>query len=276
MIKNQKGILELAATVTSAIAVMVLSTAGAILAYEIPSYGRQETIVRAGFSGFVTDLDSVITAFMTENIPYLIGEQVAMNNAVSEAQAFNYLAKGATTSIISKEAREHTWMSRAQSSAIPCTRIEKETALEALQIELPVRTVNTWSATGVEMSYFVTNKGDIFVWPPYARADDGLFYVNEFLTVRTSDGNIISGDDEYLMYEDGFEFVVNGVTIKVSSKTENIDNILTYDFTREELIKMPSIYYKDTRNAESPEGIESKFMYTDSLYKSKIIGADKD
>lgn len=276
MKKSQRGIVELAAMVTSTIAVLVLSTVVFISAYDGPSVGSQQTIVRAGFSGFVTDIDSVRIAFITENITQLMGEKIAENNAISEAQAYNYLAKGATTSIVSEEASEHTWMSRGQAGAIPCTRIEKETALEAIGIELPERTVNTWGKTGVEMSYFVTNKGDVFVWPPYYKSDEGLFYVNDRIVVTTPDKNIISGDDEKLMYEDGFEFDVYGVTIKVSNKTENVDNILNSDITREELINMPSIYYKDGVSTEAPEGIESKFMYTDYLYQSQIVGADND
>lgn len=243
---------------------------------EMPS--AQQIVGRAGFSGFTTDVDSVRTAFITEKITSLMGEQVSNNNPVTEAQAYNYLAKGATTTYFSDTDKEHMWLSRGQAGAIPCTRIEKESALESLEIELPVRTVNTYAATGVEMSYFVTNKGDIFVWPPYRRATDGLFYVNDVVCVTTPEGKAITDDDEILMYEDGFEFVVDGVTIKVSNKTENTDNILTSNTSREELENMASIYYKDERNPESPEGIESKFVYDDRTggESSEIVGVDQD
>ena len=235
-----------------------------------------ETIARASFSGFVTDIDSVRIAFLAESIPEIMGEQIAMNNAVSEPQAYNYIAKGATTSLIPDDVKEYTWLSRLQAASIPCTRIEKESALEALDIKLPERTINTWGATGVEMSYFITNKGDIFVWPPYARADDGLFYVNDRVTVKTPAGVEISTDDEADMYVDGFEFVVNGVTIKVSNKKENTDNILKGDITAEELKNMASIYYKDEKGAGAPKGIESKFIYDvrTGSKPSKILGAD--
>lgn len=244
--------------------------------FEIPS--TQETIGRAGFSSFATDLDCVRTAFITENITALMGEQISMNNAISEAQAYNYLAKGATTTYFSDTYKDYMWLSKRQAASIPCTRIEKESALLALGIDLPSRTVNTYAATGVEMSYFVTNKGDIFVWPPYYRSDDGLFYVNDMVCVTTPEGKEIIGDDEILMYEDGFEFVVNGVTIKVSNKPENTDNILSANISGEELENMASIYYKDERNAEAPEGIESKFVYDGRTgsESSEIVGVDKD
>ena len=249
-----------------------------IIFVHIAMQGSQQTIGRAGFSSFTTDIDTVRIAFSTENIPSLIGEQMLMNNAISEAQAYNYLAKGATTKSFSDTEKEHMWLSRTQAAAIPCTRIEKESALAALDIELPVRTVNTFAATGVEMSYFVTNKGDIFVWPPYPRADDGLFYINDMVCVTTPEGKKIMGDDESLMYEDGFEFVVNGVTIKVSNKPENTDNILSANISSEELENMASIYYKDEKNAEAPEGIESKFVYDGRTGSelSEIVGVDKD
>lgn len=275
--KNQKGFAEIMSIFSSTM-VMVLSIIVFGGDYDMPSYGTQQTIGRAGFSGFVTDIDSVETAFIVEGITNLMGEQFAANNPITEAQAYNYLAKGATTSHFSDTDREHMWLLKAQALNIPCTRIEKESALEAIEIELPERTVNTYGATGVEVSYFITNKGDIFTWPPYYRADDGLFYVNWNTTVTTPDGLEVSDDDEYLMYKDGFEFVVDGVRIKVSDKSENTDNILTGNITADELKNMASIYYKDEIGAESPEGIESKFVYDDRTVNtpSKIVGVDND
>ena len=160
--------------------------------------------------------------------------------------------------------------------------IEKATAKEALGIELPVRTVNTFGATGVEMSFFVTNKGDIFVWPPFARSDDGLFYVNDTVTVKTPAGVVISGDDESKMYENNFEFVINDVTIKVAGGNSGTELVsatgLAADVADTTLEDMASVYYLDVRNAESPEGIESKLIYDDDITTgvSTVAGVDKD
>ena len=229
--------------------------------------GSQETIGRAGFAGYTTDIDSVKTAFIVEGITTLIGEETGKSNSVINAQAYNYLAKGATTKKLTKVQKEHAWLSKAQASALPCTRIEKKWAKEAIGIELPVRKVNTYGASGVEIEYFVTNKGDIFTWPPYFRSDDGLFYVNDTTTVKgskvTSGDWEISGDDEAAMYEDGFKFMVNGVEIKILGTGEELPPI-DPDATPDELRKMPSVAYKDERNPEQPKGIETEKVYQDN------------
>ena len=289
MKKNQSGVSMVSLVITIIVIIILAAVAFS---------GSQETIGRAGFSGFTTDIDSVRTAFMTESIPTLMGEQTAKNNSVSEAQAYNFLAKGASTTLVPAASGDHAWLSRAQAKAIQATRIEKESAKEAIGIDLPVRTVNTFGATGVEMSYFVTNKGDIFVWPPYARSDDGLFYVNDTITVTTpasltvgaktfSAATQISGDDEQYMYEDGFKFVVNGVEIEVDNKntitgaqtaTSNPTATKLDDGTdiasTAKLKTTPAIYYLDERNAESPEGIESKWIYQDDS-TTTLPGVDK-
>lgn len=272
MKKNQSGVSMVSLVITIIVIIILAAVAFS---------GSQETIGRAGFSGFTTDIDSVRTAFMTESIPNLMGEQTAANNTVSEAQAYNFLAKGATTNSVADADKEHAWLSRAQAAAIPCTRIEPGVAKEAIGIDLPSRTVNTFAATGVEVSYFVTNKGDIFVWPPYARSDDGLFYINDTMTVKTPAGLEISGDDEAKMYAEGFTFNVNGVDIKVTGGNAGADLVsatgLTSDVTTTALQAMASVYYSDRRNAESPEGIESKFIYDDDATgASTVAGIDKD
>ena len=229
--------------------------------------GSQETIGRAGFAGYTTDIDSVRTAFITEGITTLMGEQTSKNNSVINAQAYNYLAKGATTKKLTDDQREHAWLSKSQASAIPCTRIEKEWAKEAIGIELPKRKVNTFGATGVEIEYFVTNDGIIFTWPPYYRSDDGLFYINDTMTVKgsklTSGDWIISGDDESKMYEDEFKFIVGDVEIKVLGTGEEIPPI-SPDATPDELRNMPSVAYKDERNPVTPKGPESEEIYQDN------------
>ena len=270
MKKNQSGV-SMVSLVITIIVIIILAA--------VEFSGSQETIGRAGFSGFTTDIDSVRTAFMTESIPNLMGEQTAANNTVSEAQAYNFLAKGATTNTIKDDDKAHAWLSRSQAAAIPCTRIEKGSAKEAIGIDLPVRTVNTFAATGVEVSYFVTNKGDIFVWPPYARSDDGLFYINDTMTVKgtktTSGDWEISGDDEAEMYKDGFAFMVNGVEIIVKEATDNTTP-LADSVAASALKVMPSVFYKDVRNAESAEGIESKKLYQDDEAASTVNGIDQD
>ena len=249
---NQKGVSMVSLVITIIVIIILAAVAFS---------GSQETIGRAGFSGYTTDIDSVRTAFLTEGVTNLIGSEAAKNNTVTEAQAYNYLAKGATTAAKASVAK-NAWLSKAQANAIPATRIEKEFAKEAIGIELPKRTVNTYGATGVEIEYFVTNKGDIFTWPPYFRSDDGLFYVNDTTPVKSVEFGLISGENEKEMYADGFRFVVNDVVIKVASGDSLMP--LKPDVTTQQLKEMASVIYLDKRNPDQPEGVETDEVYQDN------------
>ena len=255
MKQNEKGVSMLSLVITI-IVIIILSA--------VAFSGSQETVGRAGFAGYTADIDSVRSAFLTEGITNLMGQELSKNHTVTEAQAYNYLAKGATTKRLSASEKEHAWLSKGQARAIPCTRIEKEYAKDAIGIDLPVRKVNTYGATRVEMEYFVTNEGIIFTWPPYYRSDEELFYVNDTIVVAgskvTSGDFIISGDDEKEMYEDGFKFMVGNTEIKVQATGEPLREI-TSDTTSQELKTTPTIAYKDENNAETPKGIESEVVY---------------
>ena len=257
MKQNQRGVSMVSLVITIIVIIILAAVAFS---------GSRETIGRAEFSGYTTDIDSVRTAFITEGVTSLIGEEETKNNTVTKAQAYNYLAKGATTKRLDKDERKHAWLSKSQASAIPCTRIEKEYAKDAIGIKLPKRKVNTHGATGVEVEYFVTNKGDIFTWPPFFRSDDGLFYVNDVTPVAgskvTSGDWLISGDDEAKMYEDGFKFMVNGVEIKIQGTGDALTPI-TVDLEPNTIKGMASIGYKDERNPEQPVGIETEVVYQD-------------
>ena len=207
---------------------------------------------------YLMDLEYYVA---TEKLADLIYSETQKNNAINESQAYNYLAKGGTTLYLTDEDKEFIWLSRACAKAIPCTRVEEKARQHLMEREFPIYTVDTLNATDVQVSYFITNTGELFMWPPYKNEDTGNFYVDEWTRVVTPEGIEISEENEYLMYEDGFEFVVDGIIIKVSAEPENKTNILKGNLDKEELKNIPSIYYKDQPNAESPEGIESKFLY---------------
>lgn len=211
------------------------------------------------FATFVADMDSVKKAFLTEGVINLMGEEATKNNDISKAQAYNYLAKGGTTKLVSKKQKEKAWLTKAQAEALPCTRIEKEATKEAIGIYLPKRKVKTYKSDEVDVSYFITNKGDIFIWPPYYRSKDGLFYVNDTTVVKgtkTSPGDwTIYLEEEAEMYKDGFTFLINGVEIKIVSTGKDVLEI-TPDTSVEEIKTMASIAYKDKKNAKAPRGTE--------------------
>lgn len=82
------------------------------------------------------------------------GVAAANGNQVTDAQAYNYVAKGGTS----------------DSDFLPNSQVPQYTKIADnadIGIELPVIKVNTKNETGVEVSYGVTKDGVVFVWPPY-------------------------------------------------------------------------------------------------------------
>ena len=261
MEKNKKGLLKLIIILTVVAILIAVALVFIIKNKNSDSNDvfNQETeyvdpiVSMAAFSGFSTDVDSVNLACLLA-VQEALGNAAASGLAISEAQACNLIAKGSITE--DKEGLSYDVLTRLQAAAIPCTRIEKETAMDILEIDLPKVMVNTPNNKNIEASFFITNEGDVFVWPPYLY--DGSFYLNANREVKTPDGIIIDKENESKMYEDGFEFVINNVTIKISNDPESGIEEINDDVTPETLKGMAAIYYKDVQGAESPKGIESK------------------
>ena len=205
------------------------------------------------FSNFSIDVDTVNIACM-QAAQDALSNAVASGMAISEAQAYNLVAKGSITE--DEGGVSYDVLTRFQAAAIPCTRIEKEKANQILDIDLPELKVNTPNNKNIEASFFITNEGDVFVWPPFLY--DGKFYLNVNREVKTPDGIIIDKENESIMYEDGFEFVIDNVTIKISNELDSGIEAINDEVSIETLNGMPGIYYKDVKGAESPKGIESK------------------
>lgn len=247
MKKEQKGI-------TVGKLIMILS--GMLLLFSLviidsDNYEKEEE----EFLTFVSEIDSVRKAFVTEGVVNLMGDEATVNHEISKAQAYNFLAKGGTTRIISDKEKENAWLTKAQAEALPCTRIEKNATKEAIGIYLPKRKVETYKSKGTEVSYFVTNKGDIFIWPPYYRKKDGQFYVSDTTVVNGKNVGIIDKENEAEMYKDGFVFMVNGVEIKILATGKDLLEI-TPDTSIDEIKEMASISYKDKRKGKAPRGTE--------------------
>lgn len=259
MRRNQNGV----SMITLVITIIVI-----IILAAVAFSGSMDTISNATWSGFVTDIDSVRTAFSTEGIPNLVGEESANQNTVTNAQAFNYLAKGATRKAIqdSGELAQKVWLTKSLADAMPCTRIEPEYAKEVLGIELPSREVNTYDGTNIQVSYFVTNKGDIFVWPPYEYED--TYWVNDKVQVtKSGDTTPLTTAREAEMYPTAangtFTFSVNGVDITVlNAASRATTSPVVGKYSAATLKAEPSIFYTDAIGADSPEGIETDAMYT--------------
>lgn len=259
MKKNQKGISKIMIFLIVVVIIVSIALVFAIKAKisggsESSNPGNNDPFLSVvAFSNFSTDVDTVNVACTIAGED-LLSNALANNFVINSAQAYNCLAKGSI--VESGEGVALDVVTREQASAISCTRIEKETALEMLGIELPEVSVDTPNAKAVKVSYFITNEGNIFIWPPFAYNEK--FYVNVNTEVTTPDGVVINKANEFKMYENDFEFVVGNVDIKVSDKTESGIGLVTDDISVDVLSNLASIYYKDIANATSPKGIESK------------------
>ena len=162
--KNQKGV-SLIALVITIIVVIILAA--------IAFNSSTSTIEKANYSKFVTNIGEVRDAFKVASTTFK-GEQAALGNEITDKQANDVVAKG--------KARTASGDDILANKNVPVyTIIDKAKAKESVGIELPVIKVNTEEKTGVEVTYAVTDEGDIFVWPPYKY--EGKYYVNDTATL---------------------------------------------------------------------------------------------
>ena len=155
--KNQKGV-SLIALVITIIVVIILAA--------IAFNSSTSTIEKANYSKFVSNIGEVRDAFRKASTEFK-GDEAAKGNEITDAQAYDYVAKGGTNSGDIEVLNQVPFY----------TVINKSTAKESIGIDLPVIKVNTPGATNVEVTYATTYQGDIFVWPPYKY--DSQYYVND-------------------------------------------------------------------------------------------------
>ena len=187
--KNQKGV----SLITLIITIIVVI----ILAIIILRSGVSNTPDQASFSGFTKDMgelqDNVKLAMLSAK-----GDEAIRGNNRSEAQLYNFVARGGYKAMPATDAGDATWLIQADAEAIPCTLINKDNAEESIGMDLPVIKVETVYGTNQEVSFFVTPKGNVFCWPPYVY--DGKSYVAANVTVKgnstVTDGKAVMGTEE--------------------------------------------------------------------------------
>lgn len=222
------------------------------------------TISNANWSTFCNTVGEVRIALQIR-ATVKRGEEAAEGRTRSDAQTYNFVAKGGDFLEKNSEGQQTGWLSRLQAESIACTHITPDVIERIFELKyLDSVKVNTESATGVQASFFVTNKGDIFVWPPFEY--DNELYVNEETQLTKVDGTPIKADskDAAKIYKDGYTFKVGTVNITVSNK-ESLPTFDIQNTTPEALAKMPAIAYKDGANAKSPVGLE-KIEYSGSAF----------
>lgn len=162
--KNQKGV-SLIALVITIIVVIILAA--------IAFNSSTSTIEKANYSKFVSNIGEVRDAFKRASTEFK-GDEAAKGNEITDAQAYDYVAKGAgTANHLTGSGDEILPLKDVPSYTV----IRKESAKESIGIDLPVIKVNTPTATNVEVTFATTASGDVFVWPPYKY--DGEYYVND-------------------------------------------------------------------------------------------------
>ena len=234
MKKGQSGVSLIALVITIIVVIILAAVA----------FGTStRTITNANWSTFTNAVGEVRTA-LQERVTTVKGEEAAKGTTRSDAQVYNWVSKSGDTA---------NWLSSFYADNVSATRIEPDVIKNTLGLKnLNTIKVNTPLATNREVSYFVTNKGDVFVWPPYEY--EGKMYVNETTVVAETEntlptGNItVGGVDVYL-----------GTTVKTESVNIDIGGKAAADIQ-----KVPTVYYVDSSSAAMPRGLESDVQYNES------------
>ena len=168
--RNQKGVSLITLIITIIVVIIIAA---------IALRGVMDAPSQAQFSGFAKEMGELDEAVDVAK-EVAKGEQVQAGNSRSDAQLYNYIARGGEKAVPA----ETNWLVRSDAAAIPCTLINETYAEEVLGDKLPDRKVETAVGTAQKVSYFVTPKGEVFCWPPFVY--DGKSYVNENVIVPES------------------------------------------------------------------------------------------
>ena len=205
-----------------------------------------DTIENANFSNFTNNV-SEVQGLLDQQAVTLKGNEGKNGVSRTDAQVYNYIAKGAT---LVDEAGEN-WLSRADATKLSCTELSGDAMATVIDYELPKIKVATLGSNGVNCTYFVTNTGKVFVWPPYIYENE--LYVNGDTKIP---GATAESGEVYTESAETFEFEVAGVKVRVLGSTEPKDtDSLSGDFGTTD------IYYQDGTNV-SPKGTEHVGLYT--------------
>ena len=185
--KNKSGV----SLITLIITIIVVI----ILAVIVLRSGASDAPDQAAFSKFTTQMgelqDAVKVAMLEAKADELLD-----GNQRTEAQLYNFIARGGYEGF--KYEREESalapgkgipdeakWLTLDDAEKMRATLIYKNKGKETIGQDLPVIKVETAYGVNQELSYFVTNKGTVFCWPPYVY--DGKCYVNANANTRVTD-----------------------------------------------------------------------------------------
>ena len=175
----------------------------------IPS--KNPTVELALFSGFTNDVAVIQDMVYTSTIT-LKGNEIMNGNARTDAQLYNVIARGGRDIV-----KDSEWLQRDDAENISCTKIESQYAYDSIGTELLSRKVITSKSASEEMQYFVTNNGNVFVYPPYEYNNKA--YVNANTTIKDDFGNELSVEEVTLRDKVEIKFE-NGDVVIVSNEAD--------------------------------------------------------
>ena len=253
--KNEEGVSLIALVITIIVVIIMAS---------IAFNNSTSTIGKADYSKFVTNISEVQGAIAQKAVT-VRGEMAAAGSQITDAQAYNYVAKGGKTDadVLSK-------------GRVPDYTIVEKTA--DIGIKLPVMKVETKSKSKVEVTYAVTKEGKVFVWPPYEY--ENKYLINDTSEVAESSGEA-TGDMNVVVANlpitiaitsngqlEGRELLEDGLTKKefeeIVSKIE-VGNYVNYELTTE----------KKVSTLASKTGALSEMLTTVTNAKWRILSIDE-
>ena len=253
--KNEEGVSLIALVITIIVVIIMAS---------IAFNNSTSTIGKADYSKFVTNISEVQEAIVQKAVT-VRGEMAAEGSQITDAQAYNYVAKGGKTDadVLSK-------------GRVPDYTIVEKTA--DIGIKLPVMKVETKSKSKVEVTYAVTKEGKVFVWPPYEY--ENKYLINDTSEVAESSGEA-TGDMNVVVANlpitiaitsngqlEGRELLEDGLTKKefeeIVSKIE-VGNYVNYELTTE----------KKVSTLASKTGALSEMLTTVTNAKWRILSIDE-
>lgn len=211
-----------------------------------------DTIENANFSNFTNNVAEV-QGLLTEKAVTLKGESGKDGVQRTDAQVYNYIAKGATLT----DTDGKNWLTRADAESMACTQLKEAAMEEVIDYKLPEIKVSTYGSNNVKCSYFVTNEGKVFVWPPYIYQNE--LWVNGDTKVANATTGVAYSPDSGESYAGD-----KSVSFKVGNAVITIDaaaNVPATSDAVKDFTSTATIFYTDGGSNASPIGREANVLF---------------
>ena len=217
------------------------------------------TIGKANYSKFVSNVSEVQDAIQAKTVT-VKGFAMAGGMQVTDAQAYNYVAKGGSS--------ENDFLPEAQ---VPAYTIIDENA--DIGIDLPVMKVNTPTETGVKVKYVVTKSGKVFIWPPYKYEEE--YNIRDKETV---DKALIgtSGDIDIKVAGEDIKIKLNANgTIQNTTASDSVTEEVLAKIKVGDYVNYVPTAVQNIETDSSKTGYTKEVLSTDTTAKWRILSVDE-